>query len=62
MNWHEFDLDHAEEVLGDIRQDLKIYGPFQASLCGIDRAKDLEAAIDMYHRFADLDLDDILAN
>ena len=68
MDWHEFDVDHAEEVLGDIRQDLKIYsawdghGAFPASFCGIDRAKDLEAAIDMYHRFADLDLDDILAD
>jgi len=60
MNWHEFDLDHAEEVFGDITLHLKKYGAFPASLS--DQAKDLESAIDMYHRFADLDLDDILAN
>jgi hypothetical protein len=62
MNWHEFNIDQAEEVFGNIIQRFtkSNYAAFPASLS--DQATDLEAAIDMYHRFADLDLDDILAN
>ena len=59
MEWHEFDLELAEVVLGDIASALpKDSSHLNAKGQDLVRQHhELEIAVDMWHRFCNLDLD-----
>ena len=57
MEWHEFDIELAEVVLGDIASALP-KDTSQLNAKGQDLVRqhhELEIAVDMWHRFSNLD-------
>ena len=59
MEWNEFDIDIAEDILGDITSSLpKDRRHLNASGQNLEEKEQaLEVAVDMYHRFVELDID-----
>jgi hypothetical protein len=58
MEWHEFDIELAEVILGDITSALP-KDTSQLNAKGQDLVRqhhELEIAVDMWHRFGNLDI------
>jgi hypothetical protein len=62
MEWHEFDIELAEVVLEDIASALPT-DTSQLNAKGQDLVRqhhDLEIAVDMWHRFGNLDINHLV--